>query len=346
MQVENIECQIAQAQIGNFLAGSGLSQDAMEQLEDHIAGCPGCKAVLNERRSELKAMLTGQKAVVDFEKIAQEAEATKAKSIATALRKKSLQQMLEPAPAPAPVPTPKVEAPVAKAVTAVVEETAPQVADAKTKSEKKPNQVKSLIYSLALAGVLVAMSLFSGNIAQILGPKLSESNLVASAAPVVTETNPAPESPSESLVSPDSTSATTASVVSENPNVPQTTTPPAAPTGDEVAVLTPTASAGSPEAPAVTEPNPVNEEAGVLVAEVAGRNIGDESTTQFQAPTPEAPQPQVVQPTPKAPAKPVIKQAPAKKVVAKRIVRRKPIRRIVAKKPAPVKSRGIKVYNP
>lgn len=340
MQVENIECQIAQAQIGNFLAGSGLSPEAMEQLEDHIAGCANCKTVLNERRSELKAMLTGQKAVVDFEKIAKEAEATKTNSISTALRKKSLQQMLEPKPEPAK-PTP-----VPQAFAAVMAEAAAKPVET-PKPAKKPSQIKPLLYSLGLAGVLIGMSYFSGNIAQLFGPKL-----VASTATVEKAETPATTPDSTPVTPPtvDASTGTTGGVVSTNASIPETTTPPPTTPNNESSTGTHLAVASMPTTP---ESTPVADPV-VVGPEEIGTSAGALATTQFAASTPATPEAPVVKPTPPAPAKPVVapKPAAAKPAVAKRqtparrIVRKRPVRRVAAKRATPVRSRGIKVYNP
>ena len=346
MQVENIECQIAQAQIGNFLAGSGLSPEAMEQLEEHIAGCANCKTVLNERRSELKAMLTGQKAVVDFEKIAKEAEATKTNSISTALRKKSLQQMLEPKPEPVK-PTP-----VPQAFAAVMAEAAAKPVDA-PKPAKKPSQLKPLLYSLGLAGVLIGMSYFSGNIAQLFGPKLAASTATAEKVDTPATTTTPATNPDSTLATPptvDASTGTTGGVVSTNASAPETTTPPPTTPNNESSTGTHLAVASMP-----TTPESTPDEAPVVVGpEEIGTSAGALATTQFQASTPATPEAPVTKPTPPAPAKPVIapKPAAAKLVVAKRqtparrIVRKRPVRRVAAKRATPVRSRGIKVYNP
>lgn len=349
MQVENIECQIAQAQIGNFLAGSGLSPEAMEQLEDHIAGCANCKTVLNERRSELKAMLTGQKAVVDFEKIAKEAEATKTNSISTALRKKSLQQMLEPTPEPVK-PTPVPQAFAAVMAEAAAKET-PKSIEA-PKIAKKPSQLKPLLYSLALAAVLIGMSYFSGNIAELFGPKLAAATAPVEKVETPATTTPAttPASTPETTSTVDASTGTTGSVVSTNPSVPETTTPPSTAPSTESSTGTHLAVASMPTTP---ESTPV-EEPVIVGPEEVGTSAGALATTQFQASTPATPEAPVTKPTPPAPAKPVVapKPAAAKPVVAKRqvparrIVRKRPVKRVAAKRATPVRSRGIKVYNP
>lgn len=57
MQSENLECQIAQAQMGRYLGGEGLSSEAISQLETHVRGCHGCKEAIQERRRSLESVL-------------------------------------------------------------------------------------------------------------------------------------------------------------------------------------------------------------------------------------------------------------------------------------------------
>ncbi|HJP81921.1 MAG TPA: hypothetical protein VJ835_00315 [Fimbriimonadaceae bacterium] len=311
MQVENIECQIAQAQIGHFLTGSGLSEEAIKQLEEHIGACPDCKAVLNERRSELRAMLTGEKAIVDFEKIAREATGTQPKSIATALRKQSLQQLLS-TPAPAPAVETKVE-PVAALP---VEEISPaaEVPESPTPvaAKAQASKWKPLGYSLALALVLVGMSLFSNNIANIFGPKANET-LVASNAQLVDHA-PAPDL----IPQPESTPPAAEKPVNPNP--------------------TASTSNGTP----VTEAPP--EEIEFMSPSVAGTSLGVScgalATTQFVVEETVA---QTPVPRPITPVRKV--STPVRRTVNRRVTRRQPVRRPFVRKAAS-KPRGIKVYNP
>jgi len=53
MPVKNIECQIAQAQLGRYLAGEGMAGEAVRQLEIHLGKCTGCKQVLDAKRQAL-----------------------------------------------------------------------------------------------------------------------------------------------------------------------------------------------------------------------------------------------------------------------------------------------------
>jgi len=306
MQVENIECQIAQAQIGNFLAGSGLSEEAVRQLEEHIAACANCKAVLTERRDALKAMLSGKQAVVDFEEIAREAEATKAKSIAMALRKKSLEQMLQPKPEvvdePAPIASnaPATEAAEPVEVTSAIEE-APRP---KTKNSWKP-----LAYSCALASVLVGMSLFAGNMDKILGPRAN------------TPTTPVTQ-PVDPVAGTQSTSApaTLTSATTENSRP----------------------DAASVESAAETEALEVealSSAVGGTVGLLATTQFKAESDAIPIEPAPTAVTQQAPAPTVSAPKKVVNRPR------QKRVIRRKPTRRASTTKPT-AKSSGIRVYNP
>lgn len=57
MQTENLECQIAQAQMGRYLGGEGLSNEAIAQLEEHIRACGNCKDAIQERRRSLESVL-------------------------------------------------------------------------------------------------------------------------------------------------------------------------------------------------------------------------------------------------------------------------------------------------
>jgi hypothetical protein len=58
MQSENLECQIAQAQMGRYLGGEGLSQEAITELETHVRGCAGCKDAIQARRRALESVLS------------------------------------------------------------------------------------------------------------------------------------------------------------------------------------------------------------------------------------------------------------------------------------------------
>jgi len=58
MQSENLECQIAQAQMGRYLGGEGLSNEAIAELETHVRTCTGCKDAIQARRRALESVLS------------------------------------------------------------------------------------------------------------------------------------------------------------------------------------------------------------------------------------------------------------------------------------------------
>lgn len=54
MQVQDLQCQIAQAQIARYLKGDRFDPEALKQLNDHIDACDRCKSAIAERRAELQ----------------------------------------------------------------------------------------------------------------------------------------------------------------------------------------------------------------------------------------------------------------------------------------------------
>src|SRR4051794_5108345 len=124
MQLQNFECQIAKAQIGRYLAGDALSDEAVHQLEEHIGKCADCKQNLAERRAVLQAMLSPGEAAQPVLK----EQTGKAKfDLATFIKSKI-----------------KTKQPVEAVV---------QTAETKPAAFSKP-----AIYSLALGAVLIGMS--------------------------------------------------------------------------------------------------------------------------------------------------------------------------------------------
>ncbi|HTQ10479.1 MAG TPA: zf-HC2 domain-containing protein [Fimbriimonadaceae bacterium] len=139
MQLQNFECQIAKAQIGRFVAGDQLSEEALSQLEAHIAKCPDCQRSLAERREALQGMLAPKKS-------GPPSEGKKQIGIADFIKSRL-----------------KSGKPVQAAVTA---------------SPPKPSSfTKPAIYSLALAAVLIGMSYMSRNIDSVMGPKAAATSV-------------------------------------------------------------------------------------------------------------------------------------------------------------------------
>lgn len=57
MAVQNIECQIALGQMSRYLSGDALAGDVEKELKEHISRCSFCAEALEHRRAMLKTML-------------------------------------------------------------------------------------------------------------------------------------------------------------------------------------------------------------------------------------------------------------------------------------------------
>lgn len=57
MELENVECQLAQAQMSRYIAGDNLPEDTIKQLEKHISTCPSCQESATEKKISLEEML-------------------------------------------------------------------------------------------------------------------------------------------------------------------------------------------------------------------------------------------------------------------------------------------------
>lgn len=108
MDLQSIECQLAQAQMARYLAGDQLPEDTVKQLEKHITDCAVCQKSAADKQISLEKMLnTGPAepapAPTPYEE--PEAEAT----VATAVPMPEPESTPAPEPAPAPAPTPSEE---------------------------------------------------------------------------------------------------------------------------------------------------------------------------------------------------------------------------------------------
>lgn len=166
MQVQELECQIAQAQMGRYLSGEEMPTDMLEELEGHIAGCDRCREVLQVRRQSLEMLL------------------------------------LEPTPNVEAPPQPKRSKKSVKAAVSVPEETHVPAAFSGKPTQIVPDinlggeerretptdflrkNAKTLAYSGLLALVLVVMSFFLREPTKLFGERVlpkSESSPVAPA---------------------------------------------------------------------------------------------------------------------------------------------------------------------
>jgi len=164
MPVETIECQIVQAQLGRYLSGEAFSNEALSQLENHIADCTICRQEVAVRRATLQALLgpatpnAGRpEALIGA---LRESQAASTKTIPThALVEQSVKEQMAPESV-SPSPT--------------------------SKRLSKP-----LIYGSALALVLVAMSYIGNNPTSVFGDRAATSSRTET--PVSTITNPVVE---------------------------------------------------------------------------------------------------------------------------------------------------------
>lgn len=57
MQVHNVECQLAQAQMNLYLAGESMDEDTVAELERHVGECEQCRVTLQQKKRSLQSML-------------------------------------------------------------------------------------------------------------------------------------------------------------------------------------------------------------------------------------------------------------------------------------------------
>lgn len=138
MPVETIECQIVQAQLGRYLSGEAISDEALRQLEDHIGGCPICRQEVAIRRASLQALLGTVNSA-----------AGRPEALIGALRQNQF------------------------ATHAVVESPTPE-APATTPKPTPAKLSRPLLLGSALALVLVAMSYLGNNPTSLFGDRASE----------------------------------------------------------------------------------------------------------------------------------------------------------------------------
>ena len=169
MQVANIECQIAQAQLRRYLTGEEMPNSIVNDLETHLRHCPDCMAAAQTLRESLKGVLqakiTGKPVPsVELPKATLRASVTEVRE--------------DEAPAKAVVQAPAdiLDAPDSQF---------------KPKRTVSKSQVRTLLYSSALAAILILMSTVFKDPTKLFGPRASS---------VKTDTPPAIESPNTETV--------------------------------------------------------------------------------------------------------------------------------------------------
>lgn len=201
MQVKNIECQIAQAQLRRYLTGEELPNTIVTDLETHLRHCPECMAAAQTLRESLKGVLNGK---ITGKPVAE---------------------------APASRPQPSVKAPTQALVKTPADILDQPDTDFKPAKAPKKSTMKTLAYSGALAVLLVLMSTVFKDPTTLFGPRANDSKTdtppaVASTAPSTTtdtqqDTEPAVETqrPETNVTEP------TTSEVGTNTAIPETSKP-------------------------------------------------------------------------------------------------------------------------
>jgi hypothetical protein len=267
MPVQSIECQLVRAQIGRYLGGEPLSQEAMRQLEIHLVACDDCRAALASRKSDLRAKMSLEgseprpRAKADADTIGHKA----------AVNYKSIEAASNSAPAVKPQKT------------------------------LKPNSfTKPLVLTAALAVVLVTMSRLSGGNGLSMGPNalsfLSGSTTAQAATPPEKTTAAGPSDKAAPTVTPSSPAAgtgaqpTAASVgAAVNPGPAPTTT-------SATPASSPTIPLSNASAPAPSSSAPSGAASTTAAVEkpstpTTGSKTPDNKTPDAKKPAPEAAKP-------------------------------------------------------
>lgn len=150
MQVANIECQIANAQLRRYLTGEEMPSSVVNELETHLRNCPECMSAAQTLRESLKGVLSSK---ITGKPAPQPKAPTSAQPQIQVLDQAIVTERVE-TPRPADV----FDAPDSE-----FKQTAP----------KKKSNVKTLVYSIGLAAILVLMSTVFKDPTALFGPKAS-----------------------------------------------------------------------------------------------------------------------------------------------------------------------------
>jgi len=146
MSVQNIECQIAQAQISRLLINEPLGQAIMADLEVHVAACPDCQAFIMSRNQSLDVVVGGAEKPAKARKTSKPKQETQETIKSTDEERLAFEKLFNPK--------------------------APKVAiETKRESTTASTFWKPLAYSGALAAVLFAMSYVMKNPTALFGDR-------------------------------------------------------------------------------------------------------------------------------------------------------------------------------
>ena len=156
MQVKNIECQIAQAQLRRYLTGEEMPNVIVTDLETHLRHCPECMSAAQTLRESLKSVLSG--------KITGKPEAPKQVLTPAALQDEVI-TLAETSSQAVPIGRAVVQSPLNLL-------DAPD-SDFRPKKAPRKSNLKTLLYTSALAALLVLMSTVFRDPTRLFGPRAS-----------------------------------------------------------------------------------------------------------------------------------------------------------------------------
>lgn len=174
MAGKNIECQLAQAQMGRYVRGDNFSAEALNHLESHLFECPVCMEVLSARKRALQALLSTEP---EFTKESESPESARTRVLRQAMLNKIRAEHEQSVNQQEPIPAP-VQAAVAEQAAVATPEQANTKPAINTKSFTKPFALTGVLIVL-----LVAMNTVLKDPTQILGPRASEKVAASNAEP-------------------------------------------------------------------------------------------------------------------------------------------------------------------
>ncbi len=161
MPAKNIECQLAQGQIGRYLAGANMSAEAISQLEQHIAECDDCTQYVDVKRKTLQEVAQTRHAAIH---------------VPDPFPRSTEPELIEAQERPSSPST------SSHALIQALREKANPLANETvletTREPKTPRRIswRSLGYSAALGAVLLAMSHFTANPTALFGERVGPSS--------------------------------------------------------------------------------------------------------------------------------------------------------------------------
>lgn len=232
MPAKNIECQLAQGQIGRYLAGAPMSEESVSQLEGHIAECEECTAFVDQKRKSLRELATLRKAAIFVEEPEEDRsspEPNSAKSEASATVKPTAAKALIDA---------------IREKSAAARESAPILETKREPATPRMTHWKALAYSSGLGLVLYGMTFLTANPTALFGERaVAETSAPAAGnstdampdpAPAATKEDGDPFTEDTPAPTPTAASPETSAIAEEN------TTTRAATTSDELPITSDT----------------------------------------------------------------------------------------------------------